>query len=128
MARGSFVKCRSIADAHIPEASAPQVACDASNLVLDPRRMHPARCPRHRPRYMCATPTYNSYDPGAFAVACAWEPPALEAYPRDHLRDVMASFVGRDDGQPPQVPLRALSLTTEGCLRSCGSSHISDLT
>ena len=72
-----YAKRRSMADAHIPAASAPQVACDASNLVLDPHRMHAARCPKHRPRYMCTAPTYNAYDPGAFAVACTWEPPAL---------------------------------------------------
>ena len=37
-------------DTHMTAASRPHVLCDAMRLRMDPGKMTPARCPKHRPR------------------------------------------------------------------------------
>lgn len=43
-----------------------------------------ARCPAHRPGYMCTSPTYHRYDRGAFSVDCSWPGFSLDAFSKDH--------------------------------------------
>lgn len=81
-----------MSDAHMPQASAPQVLCDVTSLLVEPSKMHSTRCPVHRPRYMCTSNTYNRYESGAFKLTCDWQLPVLEDYPRDHLRDIVSGF------------------------------------
>ena len=42
--------CRFMNDTHMTAASRPHVLCDAMRLRIDPGKMTPARCPKHRPR------------------------------------------------------------------------------
>ena len=70
-------------------ASAPHVLCDATNLVLNTTHMRRARCPKHRPSYLCKSATYHHYDKGAVAVACDWPGLDLAQFPKDHLRDIV---------------------------------------
>lgn len=43
-----------------------------------------ARCPAHRPGYMCHSPTYHHYQQGAWAVNCSWPGFQLDAFSKDH--------------------------------------------
>ncbi|KAK9806661.1 hypothetical protein WJX73_005480 [Symbiochloris irregularis] len=111
-----IIDCRRLRDAHMTPSSAPQVMCDASNLLIDPSKMTPARCPVHRPRYMCSQRTYNAYASGAFQVDCDWPQPQLDNYSRDHMRDIMASFTSLNpalDGQVHEVADNTLLVTRE---------------
>ena len=42
--------CSFMNDTHMTAASRPHVLCDAMRLRIDPGKMTPARCPKHRPR------------------------------------------------------------------------------
>lgn len=90
--------------------------------------MHAARCPAHRPKYMCTVNTYNAYAVGAFKVACSWGQPVLEDFPRDHLRDIMGSFTQCSDNEPvTEVSCTVLAEYATICrcvLKSLGASTI----
>ena len=98
---------RSMWDAHMTEASGPHVVCDATRLLVDPSRFSRARCPKHRRGYLCQSPTYHRYAPGAFGLACAWPSFRLEDFPKDHLRDIMEAVQTFPDADLPQVPVAA---------------------
>ena len=88
-------------DTHMPESSWPNVICNAENLHFNPSLTIKARCPVHRPGYMCLTQTYHHYDSGAFGLACEWPEMNLTDFPTDHLRDIMGGLVPHgSDGLP----------------------------
>ncbi|KAL4448126.1 hypothetical protein ABPG75_005345 [Micractinium tetrahymenae] len=93
----SAVTCRSMNDTHMPAGSAPHVLCDATNLRLDPSKLRRARCPVHRPGYMCTSPTYHHYERGAWAVDCAWPGFRLDAFSKDHQQDIFGSLVSQPE-------------------------------
>ncbi|PRW45163.1 EGF domain-specific O-linked N-acetylglucosamine transferase [Chlorella sorokiniana] len=93
----STVTCRRISDTHLPPKSAPHVLCDATNLRLDPSKLRRARCPAHRPGYLCLSPTYHHYQRGAWAVNCSWPGFRVEDLSRDHQQDIFGSMLFAGD-------------------------------
>ncbi|KAL3132619.1 hypothetical protein ABBQ32_009147 [Trebouxia sp. C0010 RCD-2024] len=90
----SQMTCRSMNDDHMTNASKPHVLCNAQKLIVNPAKTLAAACPKHRPKYLCTFgETYNRYLPGAFGLACTSTALQLEDFPRDHLQDIMESFV-----------------------------------
>jgi hypothetical protein len=85
------------------QASKPHVLCSAHNLYLDTSKFSKARCPRLRPGFLCLSPTYNHYASGAFGLACSLPTLSLGHFPKDHLRDIMASLKAFDTADLPKV-------------------------
>ena len=86
--------CRTMNDEHMTNASRPHVLCDAQNLLIDAKHMMSAPCLKHRPKYLCNFgTTYNRYLPGSFGLACTTIIAKLDAFPKDHLQDIMDSMV-----------------------------------
>ncbi|KAI7846398.1 hypothetical protein COHA_000109 [Chlorella ohadii] len=94
----STVTCRRISDTHLPPKSAPHVLCDATNLRLEPAKLRRARCPAHRPGYLCLSPTYHHYQKGAWAVNCSWPGFRLEDFSKDHQQDIFGSMLFEGGG------------------------------
>lgn len=89
----SSITCRSPdPDEHLPPASSPHMLCDAVNLRLDPAKLRKARCPKHRPGYLCTSNTYHRYQPGAWAAACDWPGFSWDAFSKDHMQDIFESM------------------------------------
>lgn len=115
-------------DGHMTNASKPHVLCDAQNLIINPAKVLPAACPKHRPKYLCTFgETYNRYLPGAFGLACKSAPHRLEDFPRDHLQDIMESVVTVPWDAATQVT-QLQSVLTHVCLVSCCTPGASMLT
>ncbi|KAL6777349.1 hypothetical protein ACKKBF_B21175 [Auxenochlorella protothecoides x Auxenochlorella symbiontica] len=103
---GSRVTCRSVRDEHMPAASAPHAMCDVQGLVVDTSRMTRARCPRHRPGYLCETPTYHRYGQGAFELGCDWPSFSLADHSPDHGRDIYQAMAAGARGWLSPLVLR----------------------
>uniref|UniRef100_A0A1D1ZP74 Glycosyltransferase 61 catalytic domain-containing protein n=1 Tax=Auxenochlorella protothecoides TaxID=3075 RepID=A0A1D1ZP74_AUXPR len=103
---GSRVTCRSVRDEHMPAASAPHAMCDVRGLVVDTSRMTRARCPRHRPGYLCETPTYHRYGQGAFELGCDWPSFSLADHSPDHGRDIYQAMAAGARGWLSPLVLR----------------------
>lgn len=106
-------------DDHMTNASKPHVLCNAQKLIVNPAKTLAAACPKHRPKYLCTFgETYNRYLPGAFGLACTSTALQLEDFPRDHLQDIMESFV--------TLPWDAATQVTH-CLRSYAHACVPDV-
>lgn len=101
---------RSVHDLHMPNASAPHIMCDATNLTVAPSAMTRAACPLHRPGYMCRRQSYHRYAQGSFIAPCDWPSFRLEDFPRDHLRDVFGGFHMPKEGEAVPTPLAVMEL------------------
>lgn len=92
----------------MPNASAPHIMCDATNLTVTPASMSRASCPLHRPGYMCRRQSYHRYASGAFIAPCEWPSFHLEDFPRDHLRDIFGGFRMVKEGEAVPSPLAVI--------------------
>lgn len=65
-----------------------------------------ARCPRHRPGYLCETPTYHRYGQGAFELGCDWPSFSLADHSPDHGRDIYQAMAAGARGWLSPLVLR----------------------
>jgi len=89
--------------AWLPHPTRPHTLCDGRNITVDFSRAVPAPCMKHRPGYFCGERTYFNYLSDFLSGCCARRPEfALEAFPRDHLRDLFESFGAKCAGEQPR--------------------------
>ncbi|KDD72097.1 hypothetical protein H632_c3870p0, partial [Helicosporidium sp. ATCC 50920] len=100
----AWIRCRTLrSDPHMPSASAPYVMCDGANVLLDPGKLDLTRCLKHRPGYLCQHRSYLSHPPGSWRANCAWPGFELEAFSRDHQRDVFEALYLGSLGSPLEL-------------------------
>jgi len=111
---GAFLSCRQIKNPWMPAATRPHVFCDAGILTVNPRKITPASCVKHRPNYFCGKKTYNAYQNGAFSVACGSSGSLrLGNFPRDHLMDNFDAMAFDAETPSRTLPITALLITRE---------------
>ena len=111
----SALTCRVMRHPRLNAPTAPHTICDGRNVILDPKKLTPAKCCRHRPNYMCdGGATYHHYQHGAFKARCALSGGRLDLnnFPADHLKDIFDSFNAVDAWEQKPAADEARGLLT----------------
>lgn len=102
----SFFCCLRLNEKERERTQRPQKFCICTNSLL---HRQPSLCPRSRPHYKCEPPpVFYHFESGALSASCDRTPFfEANAFPRDHLRDMFASFA-TSTPPPPSSTIASL--------------------